>query len=105
MFIYNISYKYQTQILKVCMQPYKIAYTANGISHFGGAQLPCALPFPHCRDLRVYVMMRPRFKCSRKARMTRPASRKMARTIFIKGVLSTITGSNLPRPTDTTHSL
>lgn len=43
MFIYNISYKYQTQILKVCMQPYKIAYTANGISHFGGAQLPCAL--------------------------------------------------------------
>lgn len=63
---------------------------------FGWAQQPCALPFPHCRDLRVYVMMRPRFKCSRKARMTRPASRKMARSIFIKRVLSTIMGSNLP---------
>lgn len=41
MFIYNISYKYQSQILKVCMQPYKIAYTANGISHFGGALTMC----------------------------------------------------------------
>lgn len=73
-----------------------VATAVNGISHIGWAQQPCALPFPHCRDLRVYVMMRPRLKCSRKARMTRPASRKMARSIFIKRVLSTIMGSNLP---------